>query len=89
MTKSKLLAAGLIATAMLASPVAAREYHPGTQHLAARADISAPFAAPDEAYASAPAPYAGGVSCYPAPRVGQFASQPWDNDVPCEPTPGY
>jgi len=86
MTKSKLLAAGLIATAMLAGPVAAREYHP---NFAARADISAPFAAPDEAYASAPAPYAGGVSCYPAPRVGQFASQPWDNDVPCEPAPGY
>jgi hypothetical protein len=89
MTKSKLLVAGLIATAMLAGPVAAREYHPSTQHFAARAGISAPFAAPDEAYASAPAPYTGGVSCYPAPRVGQFASQPWDNDVPCEPTPGY
>ncbi len=24
----------------------------------------------------------------PAPRVGSFAGQPWDNDVPCEPWTG-
>ncbi len=78
MTKSKLLTAGLIAAAMLASPVVAREHHPSARHFAGGVDVSAP-----------PAPYIDGRVCVPAPRVGAFAGQPWDNDVPCEPTSGY
>jgi hypothetical protein len=47
----------------------------------------------DDAYAvPAPAfaPYAygyrgNGVRCVSAPRIGQFASRVWDNDVPYEP----
>jgi hypothetical protein len=80
MTKSKLLTAGLIAAAMLATPVVAREHHPSVRHVA------------QDAYASAPygAPYAAGRFCTPAPRVGAFATQPWDNEnAPCEPSPAY
>ena len=79
MTKSKLLTAGLIAAAMLASPVVAREHHPSARYLAEGADVSAPSGAR----------YIGGRLCYPAPRVGSFAGQPWDNDTPCEPAPAY
>jgi hypothetical protein len=79
MTKSRLLTAGLIAAAMLATPVAAREHHPSARQLAEGADVSAP---------SAPL-YIDGRICYPAPRVDAFAGQPWDNDIPCEPGPGY
>ena len=87
MTKFKLLTAGLIAAAMLASPVVAREHHPSAQRLAQDAYASAP----QDAYASGPygAPYVAGRFCTPAPRVGAFASQPWDNDTPCEPSPAY
>jgi hypothetical protein len=28
----------------------------------------------------------GGRICIPAPRVGAFATQPWTNDTPCEPS---
>ena len=79
MTQSKLLTAGLIAAAMLASPVVAREHHPSAQRLA------------QDAYASAPdgAPYVAGRFCTPAPRVGAFAGQPWDNTTPCEPSAAY
>jgi hypothetical protein len=81
MTKLKLLPAALIAAAMLTTPVMAREHH--TRHVAERAQ--------DNAYDSA-APggrYFEGRSCNPAPRVGAFATQPWGNETPCEPTPGY
>jgi hypothetical protein len=79
MSKFKLLPAGLIAAAMLTTPVMAREHHLNARHVAADAHASA-----------TPAPrYIDGNLCYPAPRVGAFATQPWDNDTPCEPTPGY
>ena len=78
MTKFKLLAAGLMAAAMLATPAMARVHHP-----------SARLA--QDAYASAPdgAPYVAGRFCTPAPRVGAFAGQPWDNPTPCEPSAAY
>jgi hypothetical protein len=79
MTKSRLLTAALIAAAMLAPPVAAREKHPSVRHLAEGADVGVPPGAR----------YIGGRLCYPAPRVDAFAGQPWDNDIPCEPGPGY
>jgi hypothetical protein len=84
MTKSKLLTAGLIAASMLATPVVARENHPSARHLAEGASVSAAGA-----YASAPdgAAYGAGRFCIPAPRVGAFATQPWDNETPCEPSP--
>ena len=80
MTKSKLLTAGLIAAAMLATPVVAREHHPSARHFTESADVGAPYGAFNF----------GGQACHPAPRVGAFASQPWDNgNVPCEPGTGY
>jgi hypothetical protein len=79
MTKSKLLTAGLIASAMLATPVVARENHPSARHLAEHAYAST---TPGEHYID-------GHLCHPAPRVGAFATQPWDNGPPCEPEPGY
>ena len=77
MTKSKLLTAGLIAAAMLTTPVLAREHHPVGQR------------ATEDTYAPA-VRYVGGGSCIPAPRVGAFATQPWDNgNTPCEPASVY
>jgi len=79
MTKLKLLSAALIAAAMLTTPVVARENHLSTRHLAVSAyDGATPGAR-----------YIGGRLCYPAPRVGAFATQPWDNGPPCEPAPAY
>jgi hypothetical protein len=77
MTKLKLLSAALIAAAMLATPAMARESHVTSRHLA------------EHAYAAPGARYIYGQACNPAPRVGAFATQPWDNGPPCEPAPGY
>ena len=41
------------------------------------------------AYAPYGAYGAYGAYCNPAPRVGAFATQPWDQATPCEPTYGY
>jgi hypothetical protein len=79
MTKPKLLSAALIAAAVLATPAMARESHVTSRQPAERANASIPPGAR----------YVDGRLCYPAPRVGAFATQPWDNDTPCEPTPGY
>jgi hypothetical protein len=79
MTKLKLLSAGLIAAAMLTTPVMAREHHLNARHVAKDTDASATLAAR----------YIDGHLCDPAPRVGAFATQSWDNDTPCEPKPGY
>src|SRR5882757_901398 len=83
MTKLKLLPAVLIAAAMLTTPVMAREHPPNARHLAASAQ--------DNAHDSATpgGRYIDGRLCNPAPRVGAFATQPWDNETPCEPAPGY
>lgn len=79
MTKPKILATALIAAAMLATPAMARETHHVTRHLADRTNATT---MPDESYVD-------GRACIPAPRVGAFASQPWDNGPPpCEP-PAY
>ena len=72
----KLLSTGLIAVAMLAAPAMARESHVASRHFAEDANASA-----------SPAPITlGGRVCYPAPRVGAFATAPWGGDnIPCEP----
>ena len=69
MTKLKLLPAALIAAAMLTTPVLARENHLDARHFAERSDDSTTLGAR----------YIDGHLCYPAPRVGAFATQPWDN----------
>jgi hypothetical protein len=61
MTKFKVLSAGLIAAAVLTTPVVAREY----RNVAKRADVSAPHGALD------------GRDCVRAPDVGAFASDPY------------
>ena len=76
MTKLKLLPAALIVAAMLTTPVVARENHLNARHLVENA-------------ATPGARYIDGHLCYPAPRVGAFATQPWDNETPCEPVMGY
>jgi hypothetical protein len=76
MTKPKILSAALIAAAMLATPAMARETHV-SRHLADRANATA----------TTGNRYVDGRACIPAPRVGAFASAPWDNP-PCEPQ-GY
>ena len=76
MTKIKLLSAALIAVAALATPAMAREAHVTSRHLANTTTE------PD-------ARYTDGRLCYPAPAVGAFATQPWDNGPPCEPASVY
>lgn len=74
-----LLSTGLIAVAMLSTPAIAREHHTALRHFAERANASTSPAAVN----------LGGRPCYPAPRVGAFATAPWTgNNVPCEPGPG-
>jgi len=76
MTPMKLLSAGLLATAMLATPATAREHHAATRHIAETANASGSLAAG----------FVNGQSCTPAPRVGAFATAPWGGgNVPCEP----
>jgi hypothetical protein len=78
MTQLKFMSAALIATAMLATPAMAREHGVSSRHVTESAN---PQATPG-------ARYVDGQLCYPAPRVGAFATQPWDNAPPCEPAMG-
>jgi len=78
MTKLKLLSAALIVTAMIATPAMARKNHVTSRHLVEDANASITSGARyDKRH------------CHLAPRVGAFATQPWENGPPCEPAPGY
>jgi hypothetical protein len=68
----------------------ARQHHVTRQSSNdAYADPAPYAAAPDAAYAAYGSNTYYGYRCVPAPRVGQFAGQPWDGpDVPCEPGSG-
>jgi hypothetical protein len=70
MTKLNLLSAALIAAAMLATPAMARENHVNAQRHATTTTGERDI---------------DGSLCTPAPAVGAFATQPWDNGPPCEP----
>jgi hypothetical protein len=78
MTKLKLLSAALIAVATLATPAMARESGVASRHVATDAN----------ARTTDGARYVDGRACIPAPAVGAFATQPWDNGPPCEPGTG-
>jgi hypothetical protein len=81
MNMPTLLPAALVVAAMLATPVMARENRAARQPTT-RVYVSA---APGEHYYNE-------RYCVPAPRVGAFASQPWDyehGNVPCEPVATY
>ena len=80
MNKLAFFSAGLVAAAIVATPVMARQHHATPRPVAADRYIA------NDAYAG-PAP--GALSCIPAPRVGAFASEPWTNESPCEPAPRY
>jgi hypothetical protein len=75
MTKLKFLSAALIAAATLATPAVARESGIASPRPAEQASAST----------TAGARYIDGRACIPAPAVGAFATQPWDNASPCEP----
>jgi hypothetical protein len=76
MTKThKLVSAAVIAAAMLATPAMAREGHVA-RHVAANANAST-------------GSYVDGRACVRAPAVGAFATQPWNNAPPCEPSTAY
>jgi hypothetical protein len=77
MTKSKLLPAVLIAVATLATPAMARESGIASPRAAVKANADTTSVARD----------VDGRACIPAPAVGAFATQPWDNGAPCEPAP--
>jgi len=71
MTTLKILSAALIAAA-LATPAMARESSAASRHQA-------------DATTTSGERYVDGRVCTPAPAVGAFATQPWDNGPPCEP----
>ena len=79
MTKLKLLSAALIAAAALATPAMARESGVASRRVAVDANAST----------TSDARYTDGRFCIPAPAVGAFATQPWDNAPPCEPASDY
>ena len=79
MAKLKRLSAALFAAAVLATPAMARQRHVMSRHLAA--DASARIVPR--------ARHVGWRGCYPAPRVGAFATEPWTDEMPCEPAPAY
>jgi hypothetical protein len=79
MTKLELLPAALIAAAMLTASAVAQEYRPNARQIVQ----SAPYSATPGAR------YIDGRLCYPTPRVGAFATQPWENETPCQPAPVY
>jgi hypothetical protein len=79
MIRLKLLSVALIAAATLATPAMARESGIVSRQVAADTDASAAFSAR----------YTDGRFCTPAPAVGAFATQPWDNAPPCEPASVY
>jgi hypothetical protein len=76
MTTVKLLSAALIAAAALATPAMAREGNAASRHQVNTTTTSGER-------------YVDGRACIPAPAVGAFASQPWDNGPPCEPASEY
>jgi TRAP-type uncharacterized transport system fused permease subunit len=76
MSIRKLVSAAMIAAATLTTPAMAREGYVAHRHLAADANAST-------------GSYVDGRACVPAPAVGAFATQPWDNGPPCEPTTTY
>jgi hypothetical protein len=75
MASLKLISAALFAAAVIAAPAMARDHH------ARRVTSDVAVAAPEAAVAGP----VYGYRCVPAPRVGAFASAPWDTSVPCEP----
>jgi hypothetical protein len=78
MTTIKLLSAGMIAAAMIATPAMARDNYSARRHVTENVNASAPSTAR----------YIDGQVCIPAPRVGAFATAPWTGDnIPCEPGP--
>jgi hypothetical protein len=79
MTKLKILSAALIAAATLAGPAMARESGVASPRPAEQASANT----------TSGARYTDGRFCVPAPAVGAFATQPWDNTPPCEPASAY
>jgi hypothetical protein len=73
MTTAKFLSAALIAAAAVATRAMAREAHVISRHHATATTTS-------------DARNVDGRACIRAPAVDAFATQPWDNGPPCEPT---
>jgi hypothetical protein len=73
MTPAEFLSAALIAAAAIATPAMAREAHVNSRHHATATTTS-------------DARNVDGRDCIRAPAVDAFATQPWDNGPPCEPT---
>jgi hypothetical protein len=101
MARLELLSAALLVAAVVATPAMAREGHRHLRHHGSPYAAQDYYAGPAPAGAYAAVPYAPGYgygygygytrSCAPGPRVGAFATQPWDNDPTCPAWwgPGY
>jgi hypothetical protein len=75
MTNLKLLSTGLVAVTMLIAPAMARQNQVAAQRSAVTENVAS----------EAPHDW-NGRACVPPPRVGAFATDPWNGgNVPCEP----
>ena len=74
MAKPMFLVVALITATMLAAPALAAGRHVAFRHSTA------------DAHASAASAQHSVGTCFPALRVGAFATAPWTNDTPCEPS---
>ena len=79
MTNFKPLAMAVVATAMLTTPVLAKQHH-HVHHIHHVLTDGVAVNAPPAAH------YANGRPCVAAPRVDAFATAPWENETPCEPS---
>ena len=98
MTKSKIACAAMFASMLIAAPAFAQDAtafgyggpYDSYAYLGPAPTVHHGRAASRDAAMSseavAPAYDFYGAACIPAPRVGAFATQPWDTQTPCEPT---
>ena len=77
MRNVKLLSAALLAAATFATPVLAATHT--SRHVVT--DANGRVMSTTQRYE--------GDSCIRAPRVGAFATEPWTDAAPCEPSTGY
>ena len=97
MTKSKIACAAMLASTLIAAPAFAQDAtafgygspydsyaYMGPAPVHHGRAVSRNAAMSSEAVVPVYDSY--GAACIPAPRVGAFATQPWDTQTPCEPS---
>ena len=96
MTKSKIACAAMLASTLIAAPAFAQDAtafgygspYDSYAYMGPAPTVHHGRAASRNAASEVAAPAYDfyGAACVPAPRVGAFATQPWDTQTPCEPS---